>query len=75
MKFIDLPVKHYTNFNEIKDVNNYLNDCSKKGLLRPVRRDKVAGGGENLIFSNYKDNAMYTMCLDKKGFIKKIVKW
>lgn len=73
-KFIPMAVIHYTKPQEIKKQNDYLDYCAKKGKLRGVRRDKN-NNGESLTFANYYDNSMYTMQLNKKGFITKITRW
>ena len=51
-------------------VNNHLNRLAKKGQVMPLRQSK-----ESLMVSVPRENAIYTLKLDKQGYITEIVRF
>lgn len=65
---IELPHEEYTTLEDIKRINDELNEKAKKGLLVGIRQDK-----EKLMIAEPSINGIWTLFLDAKGYIKKIV--
>ena len=54
----------------IRRVNNHLNKLALKGEVVPLRKEK-----NMLMLSVPKENAIYSLTLDDKGFIKKVLRF
>ena len=65
---LKLTEEEYTTPADIKRVNDELNEKAKKGLLVGIRQDK-----EKLMIAEPQINGIWTLFLDTKGYIKKIV--
>jgi hypothetical protein len=65
---IELPHEEYTALEDIKRISDELNEKAEKGLLIGIRQDK-----ERLMLAEPQINGIWTLFLNEKGYIKKIV--
>ena len=64
----ELPHKVFTKPFDLARINHELDEKAKEGRLIGLRQDK-----SEIVLSEPSINGIWVMCLNKKGYIKKIV--